>query len=114
MKVYPNYELYDGCPLRENDVLVVAVYLNLLAMAEFALYCKRLFEHMILNEELSFGEEFEILKGYRSLRAIMKRATARTVSVQKGNLCLKGEVIQSFLSQVLYKRSMDPQYIGSY
>ena len=30
VKVYPNYELYDGCPLRENDVLVVAVYLNCL------------------------------------------------------------------------------------
>jgi len=36
VKVYPNYELYDGGPLRENDVLVIAVYLNLTSMAEFA------------------------------------------------------------------------------
>ena len=36
VKVYPNYELYDGCSLRENDVLIVAVYLNLTSMAEFA------------------------------------------------------------------------------
>ena len=36
VKVYPNYELYDGSSLRENDVLVVAVYLNLTALTEFA------------------------------------------------------------------------------
>ena len=36
VETYPDYELYDGTPLRENDILVVAVYLNLSAMAEFA------------------------------------------------------------------------------
>jgi len=36
VKEHPNYELYDGCPLRENDVLVIAVYLNLTSLAEFA------------------------------------------------------------------------------
>jgi len=36
VKEHPNYKLYDGGPLRENDVLVIAVYLNLSSMDEFA------------------------------------------------------------------------------
>jgi len=33
--IHPHYKFYRGSSLRENDILIIAVYLNLTAMAEF-------------------------------------------------------------------------------
>ena len=35
VKEHPDYKLYDGHNLREKDVLIIAVYVNLLPLAEF-------------------------------------------------------------------------------
>ena len=108
VKVYPNYELYDGCPLRENDVLVVAVYLNLLAMAEFANLAD-----MLQKDVRTYGSSYEELFRFIDLNIdnyavhsvlVAPSATSRAavpnvpaanslhaVSVQKGKFILRGE-----------------------
>ena len=35
VKEHPDYKLYNGHNLRENDVLIIAIYVNLLPLAEF-------------------------------------------------------------------------------
>ena len=109
VEVYSDYELYEGTALRENDVLIVAVYLNLLAMAEFAnltailqkdvrkygsLY-KDGFRFIDLNIDNDAVHSVLVAPSAPSRAAVSNVPppnSLHAVSVQKGKIILRGEV----------------------
>ena len=84
VKVYPNYELYDGGSLRENDVLIVAVYLNLTSMAEFANLTA------ILQKDVrKYGSLYK--DRFRFIDLNIDTDAGPPTSVKRGGFILRGE-----------------------